>query len=182
MGNDAYVWEPMLQGAMNSGATRNGARPARSTQPILKQTGRPAAPGRIYRKSDLRQQQAPQQRFTAEAGNRFIRQGRPFTAIKRRPSVSPYLNLFRDEINDTSANYHAYVRPQLEQQRVNDRQRHEVQRSRGQLAGDARGQVRQASATAPINRAAPAMRGRPAPSTSNVARFGDTGQFFGGRR
>ena len=179
MGNDAYVWEPMLRGAL---ANSKGFR---STPPVLKQTGRPAERGRLYRKSDIRQTQAPPERFTANAGDRFTSQPRPFGGIRRKPTVSPYLNLFRDEINDTAANYQSYVRPQLEEQRADAAEQNELRRLRGRTNGNGRGFVQQTSAATPLNagRANDGnFRSRRPASTSNVARFGDTGRYFGGRR
>ena len=43
-----------------------------------------------------------------------------------RPTVSPYMNLFREDRGPLS-NYHTYVRPMLEQQSVNYRQQSATQ-------------------------------------------------------
>ncbi|MEM6328645.1 MAG: hypothetical protein AAF790_00195 [Planctomycetota bacterium] len=50
---------------------------------------------------------------------------RPFSNLNRRPSISPYLNLFRGDNNFTGSNddlnYQTLVRPQLQQQQFNRR-------------------------------------------------------------
>jgi len=40
---------------------------------------------------------------------------KPFSNVFRRPTVSPYLNLFRDDGRGAVSNYQTLVRPQLEQ-------------------------------------------------------------------
>lgn len=54
---------------------------------------------------------------------------KPFTNLYRTPTISPYLNLTRDD-NDPGGlpNYFALVRPQLQQQEVNMRQQHSLDR------------------------------------------------------
>jgi hypothetical protein len=58
--------------------------------------------------------------------------GRPFDNFNPAPTVSPYLNLFREDLSgNDDFNYNTLVRPMLEQQRVNDqlqRQSYEIQR------------------------------------------------------
>ncbi len=55
--------------------------------------------------------------------------GKPFGNIQREPTVSPYLNLFRDENDDDQVpNYFTLVRPQLEQQQENRSQVRELQK------------------------------------------------------
>ncbi len=47
---------------------------------------------------------------------------KPFSNFSPAPTVSPYLNLFRDELDQESdLNYQTLVRPQLRQQELNDR-------------------------------------------------------------
>ncbi len=55
---------------------------------------------------------------------------KPFNDIQREPTVSPYLNLFRDDDDrdDQVPNYFTLVRPQLEQQQKNRAQNRELQR------------------------------------------------------
>ncbi len=62
-------------------------------------------------------------------------QKKPFSGVQRRPTLSPYLGLLRD--NDTNdadlPAYFAFVRPQQEQQRVNQQQNREVQQLNRQV-------------------------------------------------
>ncbi|WP_146583572.1 hypothetical protein [Posidoniimonas polymericola] len=46
---------------------------------------------------------------------------KPFSSASRGPVVSPYLNLFREDLSDGGAadNYNTLVRPQLQQQQIN---------------------------------------------------------------
>ena len=49
------------------------------------------------------------------------RAGKPFSGISSSPTVSPYLNLFRESLDgNDDLNYNTLVRPQLEQQRMNE--------------------------------------------------------------
>lgn len=65
--------------------------------------------------------------------------GRPFSNYSSPQAVSPYMNLFRSNSSlGTAGNYYSLVRPQLEQQRVNQqlsRQIREVQAGYGAPAG-----------------------------------------------
>ncbi len=54
----------------------------------------------------------------AQSGSRGI--SKPFSNYQPRPTVSPYLNLFRD--SDSDFDYQTLIRPQLRQQRLNMRQ------------------------------------------------------------
>lgn len=92
--------------------------------------------------------------------------GKPFQSATTSPTVSPYLNLFRDddEVTESAPSYYAFVRPQLEQQQINERQQRELQRLERQLQ---RGS------------AVTAVRGV---SSGSSARFMDTAQFYGGWR
>lgn len=56
---------------------------------------------------------------------------KPFSSVTPSPTVSPYMNLFRDDLSGgNDLNYQTLVRPQLEQQRVNA----QVQRQNMELA------------------------------------------------
>lgn len=65
--------------------------------------------------------------------------GRPFSNYSSPQAVSPYMNLFRSNSSlGTAGNYYSLVRPQLEQQRVNQqlsRQIREVQTGYGAPSG-----------------------------------------------
>jgi hypothetical protein len=97
------------------------------------------------------------------------RQIKPFQTIYREPTVSPYLNLYRDEDDTESApNFFAFVRPQQEQieaSRVQQSEIHELTR-----------QLHSRSTTV----AAPQYRVTSAPGTGTPARYRDTAQFYGG--
>lgn len=48
------------------------------------------------------------------------RSSKPFSSYSPQPTVSPYLNLFRVDLNGSSGlNYSTLVRPQLQQQQIN---------------------------------------------------------------
>jgi hypothetical protein len=53
--------------------------------------------------------------------------GKPFSSFSPPPTVSPYLNLFRQDVEGGSDfNYQTLVRPQLQQQQVNQQQQRQV--------------------------------------------------------
>lgn len=91
--------------------------------------------------------------------------GKPFQATSSGPTVSPYLNLFRDERNSTEVvpSYYTFVKPQLEQQASYQQQQREIQQLQRQL------QNGRSTATA-------------VPGTGTQARYFDTAQFYGGWR
>ena len=96
--------------------------------------------------------------------------GKPFQTASTGPTVSPYLNLFREEEATTEAapSYYAFVRPQLEQQAANQQQQRDIQQLQRQLQAT--------SAT----RVVPQYRAATVPGTGTPARFMDTAQFYGG--
>ena len=51
---------------------------------------------------------------------------KPFTDIQRTPTISPYLNLTRDDDFNGLPNYFALVRPQLQQEEINRRQQRSI--------------------------------------------------------
>lgn len=55
----------------------------------------------------------------------------------QRPTVSPYMNLFRQG-NNGLPNYQTLVRPELQQQRVNTYQQGEIGQLRSQIASEQR--------------------------------------------
>lgn len=85
---------------------------------------------------------------------------KPFAGITSTPTLSPYLNLYRDEADDAAPNYFAFVRPQQEQVALNRQQSRQLQQLRRQ--------VQQAQAT---------------PTAGGVSgRFNNTGRFYQGWR
>lgn len=94
------------------------------------------------------------------------RQSKPFEVVHRDPTVSPYLNLYREEKDTEGApNYFAFVRPQLQQLDENRMQQREITQLRGQLQGTI---------------ATPGYQTATVPGTGTPARFMDTAQFYSG--
>lgn len=97
------------------------------------------------------------------------RQTKPFQNIERDPTISPYLNLDRDDDESQGVpNYFTFVRPQIEQLQTNRMQQRDIQQLRGQL------QSMSSTVVAPQYQTS-----RPA-GASTPARFMDTAQFYGG--
>jgi hypothetical protein len=98
-------------------------------------------------------------------------QTKPFETVYREPTISPYLNLYRNEdSNEGAPNYHTFVRPYQEQIETNRVQQREIQRLRGQLQG--------LSSTI----AMPQYGQSALPATGTRSRYMDTAQFYGGWR
>lgn len=97
------------------------------------------------------------------------RQIKPFNTIYHEPTISPYMNLYREENDSEGApNYFAFVRPQLDQIEENRMQQAELQKLSRQTQGRARTNVpQQYQAMGNSNRSSP-------------ARYMDTAQFYGG--
>lgn len=62
-------------------------------------------------------------------GSRSNVTSKPFSNLNRRPTVSPYLNLFNESFDEggTDLNYQTLVRPQLQQQRINSQLQRQTQ-------------------------------------------------------
>lgn len=89
-------------------------------------------------------------------------QAKPFAGMGAGPTVSPYLNLFREETENAVPNYYTFVRPQQDQFDANRQQQAQLQQLQRQ--------VRQATyQSAPTN-------------VAGGARYGDTGRFYSGWR
>ena len=83
----------------------------------------------------------------------------PFSHVAEGPTLSPYLNLYRDETDDAIPNYYAFVRPQQRQIEMNQQQAREL--------NTLRQRVRQAQYASP--------------AAGNVGgRFTNTGRFYQG--
>lgn len=100
----------------------------------------------------------------------FRRHAKPFERVHHEPTVSPYLNLFRQEEEESAPNYFAFVRPQMEQLDANRMQQREIQQLRRQLYG--------MSATV----VGPQYQAAGMPGTGTAARYMDTAQFYGNWR
>ena len=97
----------------------------------------------------------------------LVPRGKQFQAVNNNgPTVSPYLNLFRDENENTAGlpNYYAFVKPQLDQRDASERQQREMQQLQRQMQRVAGGGRYQSNGRA--------CAGAP-------ARFMDTAQFYG---
>ena len=90
--------------------------------------------------------------------------GKPFRSATSGPTISPYLNLFRDERGSTDEvpSYYTFVRPQIEQQATYLEQQREIEQLQRQVQGG------------------PAVRRTNVPSSGTQARYMDTAQFYGG--
>lgn len=85
--------------------------------------------------------------------------GKPFTHINESPTLSPYLNLYREQTDDSIPNYYAFVRPQQEQIALNREQARELSKLRQRVQQ--------------VQYAAPAAAGA-------GGRFNNTGRFYQG--
>jgi len=90
--------------------------------------------------------------------------GKPFQSATSGPTISPYLNLFRDEEErpESLPSYFTFVRPQLEQQAAREQQQREIQNLQRQVQS---GQQYRATTI---------------PGAGTQARYMDTAQFYGG--
>ncbi|QDU91405.1 hypothetical protein Pla175_48280 [Pirellulimonas nuda] len=79
------------------------------------------------------------------------------------PVISPYLNLDRSEDASQLPNYYTFVRPQLDQESINQKQQYQL--------GRLQQQVKQASYVSPGG-------GAGAPGTGHTTRFGNTGRYY----
>ncbi|MEM6799678.1 MAG: hypothetical protein AAF589_09205, partial [Planctomycetota bacterium] len=138
--NDSYVWESMLTGnrptkaapLVNPGA-RTPAPPAAyatSTSAVAPLTGTARSVLNYYGSAQAAAtlQQMPRRRFISNGGQSSRPAQRPFARTDSGPTVSPYLNLFRDEDDEAAPNYYAFVRPQQRQIEANRRQQAELSR------------------------------------------------------
>lgn len=107
----------------------------------------------------------------ASAPRPVYRQVKPFQSTHFTPTVSPYLNLHRDDANSESApNYFSLVRPQLEQIEAARNQQRDIQQLRGQLQTISSTVIRPQNQTSGL------------PGTGTPARYMDTAQFYSGLR
>ncbi|TWT85243.1 hypothetical protein Pla123a_00500 [Posidoniimonas polymericola] len=107
-------------------------------------------------------------RFIPQGGQPVGAGSKPYAGGAADPTISPYLNLFREEPEDSLPNYYTFVRPQQNQIETNRSQQRQLQ-----------GLQRQVQRT---SYQAPANAGGGIPATGFRARFGDTGQFYSGWR
>ncbi len=99
------------------------------------------------------------------------RQSKPFQNIESEPTLSPYLNLDRDDNDPQNVpNYFTLVRPQIEQLYTNRVQQREIQQLRGQI-----------QSMTSVG-AAPQYEASRAAGMGSPARYMDTAQFYGNMR
>ena len=112
--------------------------------------------------------------FSQSAGSRGAQSSNRYLYDKyfyQRSTVSPYLNLNRnEEDNEAAPNYFAFVRPQLEQLEANRMQQRAIQQLNGQL---------QSMSSTVVT---PGYQSSAMPGTGTPARYMDTAQFYGGWR
>lgn len=96
---------------------------------------------------------------------------KPFQTVYRDPTISPYLNLYReDETSGSAPNYFAFVRPQIDQIEANRAQQRELHQLRGQINNVSTSVV------------GARYQGGQLPSTGTPSRYMDTAQFYSGMR
>ncbi len=115
------------------------------------------------------QRSSPARYGNAQAGARRSTV-KPFNTVVSEPTVSPYLNLYRQDGNQAAPNYYAFVRPQQQQLEQNRQQSAQLQVLERRL--------QQASY------ASPAGGGRVvnAVGSTGAARYGDTSHYYSGWR
>ena len=96
---------------------------------------------------------------------------KPFQTEFERPTVSPYLQLHREDLDGTLPNYFAFVRPQIQQQELLEQQRTELQTIHRRLQQSGRQAATAGAGSAP---------GTAGPPATYHARFLNTGGYFSG--
>ena len=100
----------------------------------------------------------------ATAPPRARQVAKPFGGRVADPTLSPYLNLYREEDSATLPNYHMFVRPQLRQQETNRRQQRELSNIQNRLQ------------TVTYGTNGPSSAG--APATGHSTRYFNTSRYF----
>lgn len=114
---------------------------------------------------------AQQPSSSYEASSGLTSPSRPNrTRPQRKPTVSPYLNLFRPGASP-GANYNTLVRPQLEQQARNRQQDTAIRNLSNR-------QQQISNLISPFGRSVPNAQ---APTTGHPTQFGNLGSYFGTR-
>jgi len=149
------------------------ARPPAEAQPISRSRSHVSVYASASAQATLGKmpRPAPVQRSPAQAlASQSTRTGgKPFQTIETEPAVSPYLNLYRTDLNPNAMpNYYALVRPQFEQREANRKQASDLQRLRTQLQ----------NAAPPVAAPQQAANGASPNGMSMSARYMDTAQFY----
>lgn len=154
--------EATLQQASSAGSPPQ-ARP-RAVVAVYTSPSAQATLGKIPRPASV-QPAAATQPLTKSLPSR----GKPFQTIVTDPEVSPYLNLYRTDLNPSMMpNYYALVRPQFEQLQANRKQAAEMQRMRAQLRNMA-----EPPSAQPTHGYGGTVSGH-----KTSAKYMDTGQFY----
>lgn len=83
---------------------------------------------RNYSVSALNQRDINAGRYSLSSVSRQISPiKKPFSNVQSRSTVSPYLSLFNEGFSNSGDNYNTLVRPQLDQQRINQQTRRQEQ-------------------------------------------------------
>lgn len=185
LGNDAYVWEQMPgynnapqppRDVLNPGAQQNAGRNANLSAGVSMPTTQPPQLNKsaenalnFYGGSQQSRNvltQMPQRPTSAAAAAAPVARPmgtKPFNNATNGTTISPYLNLFREERAESIPNYYAFVRPQQQQMEQNRQQQQQTQRLQRQ--------VQQAMYQAPAT-------GSGTPGTGHATRFGNTGGYY----
>jgi hypothetical protein len=94
------------------------------------------------------------------------RQGKPFQVVSRDPTITPWLDEFRDENLSQLPNYFTYVRPQFDQLETNRRNRADLTHLQREVLNVSNGAVGPQYGTSGL------------PSTGHAPRYMDTAQFY----
>ena len=142
--------------------------PAMGEESPYHRTGGTLTPAMKYFGGVVRVAAAPRTRPTAM--NETPQDGKPFENLTRPQTISPYLALDRIESGVSLPNYHAFVRPQMEQQQAMERQSAQLRRMRHRLNSSGATDRRQSTLVGNV------------PTTGNSRQFLNTGGFFPGPR
>ena len=132
-------------------------------------TSTPLTPAMQYFGGNTKVSARPQNHRPTRSSRPQQIEPKPFENLARRPTISPYLGLDRIESGVSLPNYHAFVRPQIQQEKAFLQQEAELRRLRHQ--------VRMAS-TAGIVTKNPTNS---LPTTGQSIQFLNTGSYFPGR-
>lgn len=182
-GNDVYIYEALTRpkNADPSGAARLPSAQQQTKKPQAFQAPPQTTPlttgtsntldyfggGEAARRTLARLPQRP--RFISQGGTPVGvgASGKPFADQQQDPTISPYMNLFREDLDESLPNYYTFVRPYQQQVETNRQQQQRIQ--------GLQQKVQRASYQAPGGAGS-------LPPTGTRARFGDTGQFYSGWR
>lgn len=163
LGAESYTWEAAREPRVASRTQPRATRSLAARQSVVPQ-GMQTGVAYYNAARSLAAQGQPASRPAAQIAQQSGgRTNKPFNTVVSTPTVSPYLNLYREEQGEGAPNYYAFVRPQIQQMQANQQQALKLQQLERQLGA--------AAAPAPAARAS---------YSGSAARYGDTGHFYGG--